>query len=115
MPGSVIRGHQIGTESREDLADECAGLVLAWVNGLRRELGLDGALSRLPPGRRLDPEHCVVARAVDAGECVVEDDLLTLYSRTDEYGDSWVTGLPWYVAAFLEAFDAGRYPDLTEV
>jgi hypothetical protein len=94
--------------------DERARLVLAWVNDLRREHGLGDPMPHLPPGRRLDPRRCVVAQAVDPGRCIVEDDLLTLYSRTDEYGDSWITGLPWYVADFLEAFDAGAYPGLIE-
>jgi len=90
--------------------DNVTRLVLAWVNDLRHEHALGDPLTRLPPGRLRDAEHCVVARAVHLGHCVVEGDTLTLHSRTDEFGDSWITGLPRFVIAFLEALDAGQYP-----
>jgi hypothetical protein len=109
--GSLTEGDG---KSSEGLADECARLVLAWVNDLRNEHALGDPLPDLPPGRRLDPRRCVVAQAVDAGQCVVEDHLLTLYSRTGEYGDSWIAGLPGFVADSLEAFDAGAYPGLID-
>ncbi|MGI8594135.1 MAG: hypothetical protein ACR2ML_07200 [Solirubrobacteraceae bacterium] len=103
----------LGVGEEEPQADDhLAGLVLDWVNDLRREHMLGDRLARLPIGRMLDAEQCVVARAVHPGHCMVEDDLLTLYSRTDEFGDSWISGLPPAVMAFLKMFDAGGYPHL---
>ncbi len=84
------------------------------MNDLRREHRLGDRLARLPLGRMRDVEHCVVARAVHPGHCMVEDDILTLYSRIDAFGDSWITGLPPAVIAFLETFDAGGYPHLVD-
>ena len=100
--------HLLGTSS------SChATAYHTYATNLRRRT-LGDVLAELPTGRPYDVERCVIARAVDAGHCVVEDDLLTLHSRTNEHGDSWITGLPWYVSAFLEAFDAGAYPGLSE-
>lgn len=67
--------------------DQLARLVLAWVNDLRREHELGDRLARLPSGRMRDAEHCVVARALHMGHCVVEDDILILRSRIDGFGD----------------------------
>lgn len=92
----------------ETLADDhVARVVLGWVNDLRLEHALGAPLAHLPSGYVRDAEHCVVARAVHPGCCVVEDDTLTLYSRTDELRDSWGTGLPSAVIVLLESFDAG--------
>jgi hypothetical protein len=97
-------------EHRSEILAELSKLALGWVNDIRREHHIGQALVCLPPGRVRDAEECVVARAVHRGHCLAEDGLLTLFSRTDEHGDSWLTGLPPSVTRFLEAFDQGDYP-----
>lgn len=105
---------------RSDPADDTLSLdllaeaTLAWINNLRHEHRLGAPLSRLPAGRRRDVEQCVVARAVDRGHCMVQDDLLTLFSRTHSHGDSWLTGLPKAVMDFTHEFDNDRYPHLID-
>lgn len=131
-PRAASTGISVAGAARSNLADQPAdppsrdtdqdttgldllsAVTLVWINDLRREHRLGAPLSRLPAGRRHDVDECVLARAVHRGHCMVQDDLLTLFSRTYSDGDSWLTGLPEAVMDFTEAFDNGGYPHLID-
>lgn len=81
--------------------------TLDWCNERRAEQGKD-PLDELPKGRRSDPHTCPCGKATGLRV------LTYFYSTPDDFSQP-ETPLPEDVTCFITSFDAGMYPELTEV
>jgi hypothetical protein len=79
--------------------------VLGWVNRVRKAQGMS-PIARLPKGRVMDMCDCPVARALGGAETVL------LVSEFPSNFPIHRVEHPKYVQSFIQAFDAGRYPEL---
>jgi hypothetical protein len=113
MPES-LKSLKMPAPTSPQRADSDLGILeeaLQFVNGVRREFGLD-AIYELLPGQQLDSEECPLARSICANS-----DLRTIVGPSlviIKNGDVSTYRLDPAVTPFVRNFDLGRYPELIE-